>query len=80
MSSAKFVCRFLGPSSPSLMLKISPFLLAQGGHLSHGSFLTYFREEGRAGGGGRQSGLPASAASLTPPAGEVPYAKVPSFG
>ena len=48
VSSTRFVCTdFLTPSFPFLVLKVSAFLLAECGHLSHGSFLTYSREEGK---------------------------------
>lgn len=50
---------FLAPDSPSLVVRLSSFLLAQGGYLSYGSFMTNLREEG--GGGGGQSGFLASA-------------------
>lgn len=81
MSSTGFVhTDFLTPSFPFLVLKMSAFLLAECGHLSHGSFLTYFREEGKGGGVKGQRTLPASGVSLIPPAWEGPYVRVQSFG
>lgn len=47
VSLTRFVCsEILPPNSVSLVIRKSSLLLVQGGDLSQGSFMTYFREKG----------------------------------
>lgn len=47
---------FLAPNFPSLVERMSSFLLVQGGYPSYGRFLTSFREDVHVGGKGERSG------------------------